>query len=257
MKFLGQRIHKERDQPHARKRLGLLEHHKDYVIRARDWHKKERTIHNLERKAALRNKDEFNFGMIKAQVVNGIHRPTPVINNVREARKTGLSRLQYLNNIRTAELRQAEKLRQAQLLPLANEHTRFVVADSTAEGHDEEEDDVFAAGTDDTCEGTCPMEGVRPAGRKPTAVAAAGGTGSGKKGKMHGGEPESSGDSDMVVEPPAEQEGYHRRRAARADYYIGKLRANMTMMEKGRKRMVDRGDNERAPVVQRVFVRKR
>ncbi|KAI5453555.1 hypothetical protein NCC49_005381 [Naganishia albida] len=67
------RNHKERAQPAARKRLGLLEKHKDYVLRARDYKSKKNRLRNLQEKIALRNKDEFYWGMVKGKTKNGIH----------------------------------------------------------------------------------------------------------------------------------------------------------------------------------------
>ncbi|KAL6530523.1 U3 small nucleolar RNA-associated protein 11 [Orobanche minor] len=67
------KAHKERSQPHSRKRFGLLEKHKDYVERARAYHQKEQTIQKLKEKVAFRNPDEFYFKMIKTKTVNGIH----------------------------------------------------------------------------------------------------------------------------------------------------------------------------------------
>ena len=59
--------HRERGAPAARAKLGLLEKHKDYVKRAKDFHAKEDRIKRLREKAALRNKDEFYFGMISSR----------------------------------------------------------------------------------------------------------------------------------------------------------------------------------------------
>ncbi|KAI0126381.1 small-subunit processome [Xylariales sp. AK1849] len=61
---VNRRVHRERAQPHERRRLGLLEKHKDYSARAADYNKKKTTLKNLKRKAADRNEDEFAFGML-------------------------------------------------------------------------------------------------------------------------------------------------------------------------------------------------
>lgn len=60
---LHRRNHKERSQPTNRSRLGVLEKHKDYVLRARDYNSKKERLQKLKEKAALRNKDEFYFSM--------------------------------------------------------------------------------------------------------------------------------------------------------------------------------------------------
>ncbi|GEM08391.1 U3 small nucleolar RNA-associated protein 11 [Rhodotorula toruloides] len=67
------RVSSERSQPANRSKLGLLEKHKDYVQRARDFHSKEDRIQRLREKASLRNKDEFYFGMIKSGTKKGVH----------------------------------------------------------------------------------------------------------------------------------------------------------------------------------------
>ncbi|KAI1486276.1 small-subunit processome [Biscogniauxia mediterranea] len=56
--------HRERAQPVERRRLGLLEKHKDYALRAKDHNKKKAQLAALRRKAADRNEDEFYFGMM-------------------------------------------------------------------------------------------------------------------------------------------------------------------------------------------------
>ncbi|XP_013709968.2 probable U3 small nucleolar RNA-associated protein 11 isoform X2 [Brassica napus] len=72
--------HKERSQPQARKRFGLLEKHKDYVIRAKAYHQKEDIKKKLKQKAAFKNPDEFYFKMINSKTVDGVHRPKEEIN---------------------------------------------------------------------------------------------------------------------------------------------------------------------------------
>lgn len=74
--------HKERAQPASRKKFGLLEKHKDYVERAKDYKKKQSHLTKLRRKALDRNPDEFYFKMNTSQVRNGIHH----INNDKNAR---------------------------------------------------------------------------------------------------------------------------------------------------------------------------
>ena len=67
--------HKERAQPASRKKFGLLEKHKDYVERAKDYHKKQDYLKTLKKKAEDRNPDEFYFKMNKSQVnAKGVHK---------------------------------------------------------------------------------------------------------------------------------------------------------------------------------------
>ncbi|KAK9132286.1 hypothetical protein Scep_011814 [Stephania cephalantha] len=72
---IHRRAHKERAQPQARKKFGLLEKHKDYVLRAKAFQKKEEAIQKLREKAAFRNPDEFYFKMMKTRTIDGVHRP--------------------------------------------------------------------------------------------------------------------------------------------------------------------------------------
>lgn len=66
--------HKERSQPKSRSHLGILEKKKDYKQRANHFHKRENKIKHLQRKASMRNPDEFYFGMNNSQIINGQHK---------------------------------------------------------------------------------------------------------------------------------------------------------------------------------------
>ena len=63
-KAAPRRDHKERAQPSHRKRFGLLEKHKDYVERSKDFHRKANELQRLRVKASLKNPDEFYFRLI-------------------------------------------------------------------------------------------------------------------------------------------------------------------------------------------------
>ena len=57
------RTYRERSQPIARKKLGLLEKKKDYKLRAVDFHRKTDAIKTLKEKASFRNPEEFYYKM--------------------------------------------------------------------------------------------------------------------------------------------------------------------------------------------------
>ncbi|KAJ3155012.1 UTP11-like, U3 small nucleolar ribonucleoprotein [Geranomyces variabilis] len=67
------RNHRERSQLASREHKGLLEKHKDYVLRARDYNRKQKALTTLKQKASFRNPDEFYFAMINAQTKKGVH----------------------------------------------------------------------------------------------------------------------------------------------------------------------------------------
>ncbi|KAF8846172.1 u3 small nucleolar RNA-associated protein 11 [Paxillus ammoniavirescens] len=70
---LHRRNHKERSQLSNRAKYGVLEKHKDYVLRARDYHSKQDRLNRLRQKAADRNKDEFYFAMKNEKTAEGVH----------------------------------------------------------------------------------------------------------------------------------------------------------------------------------------
>ncbi|CAI5742427.1 unnamed protein product [Hyaloperonospora brassicae] len=126
------REHKERGQLRERRKLGLLEKHKDYVQRARDYNQKQKRLTALRLKAALRNPDEFSHRMESARTESGVHVST---HNYREQLDTEALRtlkLQdwaYLHMKRAVDLRKAEKLNCGLHFidaPKRNKHTVFV-----------------------------------------------------------------------------------------------------------------------------------
>ncbi|KAL8871129.1 MAG: hypothetical protein Q9198_007480 [Flavoplaca austrocitrina] len=60
------RNHKERAQPANREKWGILEKHKDYTLRAKDYNEKKKRLKILREKAAERNPDEFSYRMLSS-----------------------------------------------------------------------------------------------------------------------------------------------------------------------------------------------
>ncbi|KAL1951398.1 hypothetical protein VTO73DRAFT_547 [Trametes versicolor] len=118
---LHRKTHKERSQLSHRTRLGFLEKHKDYVLRARDYHSKQDRINLLREKAATRNKDEFYFSMTKEKTEGGVHvkdrgaqaLPTDIVKVLKTQDEN------YLRTMRAAGLKKIDKLK-SQLTQLAD-----------------------------------------------------------------------------------------------------------------------------------------
>ncbi|GIL51073.1 hypothetical protein Vafri_7161 [Volvox africanus] len=113
---IKRKTHKERSQPAARKKYGLLEKHKDYVERARNFHKKEKTLKALKRKAEERNPDEFYFAMEKARTKEGVHDGRRTKANKYSHEELLLMRTQdvkYLSMKATTEANKAARLRES------------------------------------------------------------------------------------------------------------------------------------------------
>lgn len=64
---VSRRPHKERAQLASREKWGILEKHKDYSLRAKDYNEKKKKLAILDQKVKERNPDEFSFGMLSAE----------------------------------------------------------------------------------------------------------------------------------------------------------------------------------------------
>mmetsp|Transcript_7503 Transcript_7503/g.18388 ORF Transcript_7503/g.18388 Transcript_7503/m.18388 type:complete len:271 (-) Transcript_7503:1335-2147(-) len=106
--------HKERSQPLDRQHLGILEKKKDYKQRAIDYHRKEDRIKAMQQKVAMKNPDEFYFGMHNSKVENGKHRSDedyrvldPELVKVMKDQDLSYVRMQKQKDIKKAEKLQA------------------------------------------------------------------------------------------------------------------------------------------------------
>jgi U3 small nucleolar RNA-associated protein 11 len=136
------REHKERGQLRERRKLGLLEKHKDYVKRARDYNQKQKRLKTLQLKAALRNPDEFYYRMASTTTEKGVHVSTH--NHQKQLDSEALRSLKtqdlaYLHMKRAVDLRKAEKLNRGLHFvdaPKGNAHTVFVEDDQQVDSFD-------------------------------------------------------------------------------------------------------------------------
>ena len=111
--------HKERAQPQARSHLGFLEKKKDYKVRAQEFHKKEDRLNKMKTTAAMRNPDEFYFGMKNAQIQEGQHKKTKQAKQREFDETIGMDTIrimkdQDLSYIRMQKQRDAKKMERMQ-----------------------------------------------------------------------------------------------------------------------------------------------
>ena len=110
---IPRRSHRERPQPYARTRRGLLEKRKDYVLRAQDYKLKQSTLKRLAEKASEKNPDEFYFGMMRGHTENGVpiaSRPESRVLSVKEAKPLKMQDAAYLRTMRSIERKKIERL---------------------------------------------------------------------------------------------------------------------------------------------------
>lgn len=139
--------HKERTQPRARAHLGFLEKKQDYKRRADHYHKKEDRLKAIQRKASMKNPDEFYFGMNNAKVVHGKHQKTHEARSKELADQIGpdavrIMKDQDLSYVRTQkqkDIKKAQKLKEALHfigMEKKAKHTIFVDSKEKAENFD-------------------------------------------------------------------------------------------------------------------------
>ncbi|CAD6501540.1 BgTH12-01792 [Blumeria graminis f. sp. triticale] len=114
------RVHRERGQPEDRQKWGLLEKHKDYSARARDFNAKKAKLKALRQKVLERNPDEFYFGMLsRAGPSSAKGRKGTVSadrgNQVLSQDAVRLLKTQDLGYIRTARNRAAKEMERLEM----------------------------------------------------------------------------------------------------------------------------------------------
>lgn len=133
------RTHKERAQPYSRSKLGLLEKHKDYKLRAKDYHRKQDHLDHLKSLAAFKNPDEFYHKMIKTTTKNGVH--TTERNNTKTTATVAKWKLQdatYLQNRLAHATSQIDKMEARLALSLSEKRKAPRSGDSSDDDDDDE-----------------------------------------------------------------------------------------------------------------------
>jgi U3 small nucleolar RNA-associated protein 11 len=118
---IPRRSHRERPQPYARQKRGLLEKNKDYVLRSQDYKRKQAKVKRLSEIASERNPDEFYFSMVRKRTENGVpivDRPESRPMSVKQVKPLKMQDAAYLRTVRNIERKKIEKLQS--LVPLAS-----------------------------------------------------------------------------------------------------------------------------------------
>ncbi|KAK2153123.1 hypothetical protein LSH36_306g03000 [Paralvinella palmiformis] len=123
----------------SRKHLGFLEKRKDYKERAEDYHKKQKRLKLLKRRAHDRNPDEFYFNMVNTKLVDGVHtqEEAPPQYTDDQLKLMASQDIRYVNYKLSTETKKVEKLRGSLHLidvPDKPKNKRIIFCDSKKEG---------------------------------------------------------------------------------------------------------------------------
>ena len=139
--------HKERPTPRSHGG-GFLERKKDYVVRAKDFHRKEDRINAMREKAAMKNPDEFYFGMKNSLLRDGKHRKTQQAERRKFEEEVGMDTVrimkdQDLSYVRMQKQKDSKKIEKLQsslhfigVPSKKRKHTVFVESQDQAEKFD-------------------------------------------------------------------------------------------------------------------------
>lgn len=117
-----------------RSKFGFLEKHKDYVKRAKDYHRKQDTLKVLKSKGKERNEDEFYFGMNSKRVGadgmlmtsrHGAQESDGVL-NMDQVKLLKTQDSNYVRTMRLVEARKSEKKKNSMLFASSGKHMVFV-----------------------------------------------------------------------------------------------------------------------------------
>ncbi|OTA64303.1 U3 small nucleolar RNA-associated protein 11 [Hypoxylon sp. EC38] len=136
------RVHRERAQPQERQRLGLLEKHKDYSLRAKDFNKKKAQLRALRQKAADRNEDEFYFGMMSRKGPgNALSRGKRWTGTVDGDRGSKVMDLDTVRLLKTQDIGYIRTVRSVALKEVKALEERVVGLGGSLDGQGQDEDD--------------------------------------------------------------------------------------------------------------------
>ncbi|KAK9844257.1 hypothetical protein WJX74_000069 [Apatococcus lobatus] len=141
-KVIKRRTHKERSQPNERSKFGLLEKHKDYKQRAKNFHAKQDALQNLQQKADERNPDEFYFAMEGSRTRGGVHQASHGQANKYKQGQLISMKTQDIGHVRQQSQAEAKRLERLQSrlhmlgAPAERRHQVFVDDEPSARSFD-------------------------------------------------------------------------------------------------------------------------
>ncbi|XP_077496393.1 putative U3 small nucleolar RNA-associated protein 11 [Amblyomma americanum] len=105
----SERVHKERQQPEARRHFGVIEKKKDDKLETRDYQNKQLKLKRLRRRALTRNPDEFYMHMVNSKLHGGEHHDKVKGEEFTPA-QLKLMQTRDLNFVTTKRLSEAKKI---------------------------------------------------------------------------------------------------------------------------------------------------